>query len=267
MAHDNLLKSVSVLSLGLFLGLYAAPSQARNAVPGPLALRSPASDSSTASNPQHVVIRSKIYEAGSNRTKLLFEMTREEKTEGNQTAITESFTDLQGHEVFRTETKLQDGKFVSYDLQQKQLHESAKIEAKNGKLSFEYTDHDGKVKKDEESWRDNFVVGATLFRYVKAHQSDLLAGKDIDMRFGVPERRETVEFKIFKDEEKKIDGRDVIIAKMKPTSVIIAALVNPLYFYFDKASGRLIEFRGRILPKLKEGDHYKDLDAETVYSY
>jgi hypothetical protein len=59
----------------------------------------------------------------------------------------------------------------------------------------------------------------------------------------------------------------VIVAKMKPTSMIIAALVKPLYFYFDKASGKMVEFRGRVLPKLKDGDKFKDLDAETVYSY
>jgi hypothetical protein len=251
--------------LGLLLG--AVPSHARNAVPGPLALRSLASETSAPSSTQHAVIHSKIYEAGSNRTKLLYEMVREEKTDGNQTSITESFKDTQGNEVFRSETKLLDGKFVSYDLQQKQLHDSAKIEAKNGKLFFEYTDHEGKVKRSDEDWRDNFVVGATLYRYVKAHWNELLSGKDIDMRFGVPERRETVGFKIFKDGEANIDGHDVIVAKMKPTSMIIAALVKPLYFYFDKASGKMVEFRGRVLPKLKDGDKFKDLDAETVYSY
>jgi hypothetical protein len=213
------------------------------------------------------VVHSKIYEAGSNHTKPLFEMVREERTDGDQTTIIESFTDLQGNEVFRGETKLQGGKFASYDLQQKQLHESAKILAKDGRIFFEYTQRDGKVKKDDEKWQDSFVLGAFLVRFVKAHWDELLAGKDIDMRFGVPDRRETVGFKIFKEEEKKIDGHDVIVAKMKPTSVIIAALVKPLYFYFDKASGKLLEFRGRVLPKQKDGDHFKDLDAETVYTY
>jgi hypothetical protein len=221
----------------------------------------------SAVNAAHLEIHSTIYEAGSNRTKPLFKMVREENTVGDQTTISEVFTDLQGNEVFRSQTLLQGNRFVRYDLQQKQLNESAKIEAKDGKIFFEYTDHDGKVKKDDEKWNDAFVVGATLFRHVKAHRDDLLAGKDIEMRFGVPERRESVGFKIFKDEEKKIDGRDVIIAKMKPTSMIIAALVKPLYFYFDKADGRLLEFRGRVLPKLKDGDGWKDLDAETVYSY
>ncbi len=212
-------------------------------------------------------VRSKIYEAGSTRNQPLFEMVREEKTDGDKTVISEVFTDPQGVEAFRSETILHGGKFVRYDLQQKQLHESAKIEAKDGKLYFEYVDHDGKTKKDDEKWNDDFVVGAILVRHVKAHWSEFLAGKEVSMRFGVPDRRETVGFKIFKDEEKKIDGRDVVIGKMKPTSVIIAAAVKPLYFYFDKADGRLIEFRGRVLPKLKDGKGWKDLDAETVYSY
>jgi hypothetical protein len=194
-------------------------------------------------------------------------MVREEKTEGDRTTISEVFTDPQGAEAFRSETILQNGRFVRYDLQQKQLHESAKIEAKDGRVYFEYVDHDGKVKKDDEKWNDNFVVGATLARHVRAHWAEIVAGKDVDMRFAVPERRETVGFKIFKEDVKKIDGHDVIVAKMKPTSMIIAALVKPLYFYIDTATKRVVEFRGRVLPKQKDGNSWKDLDAETVYSY
>jgi hypothetical protein len=204
---------------------------------------------------------------GSNRSKLLFLMTREEKTQDHQTTITEVFTDPEGREAFRSETLLNGDRFVRYDVQQKQLGDSAVIEAKDGKIDFEYTDHNGKVKKSDEKWQDHFVVGAILGRYVKAHWSELLAGKDVEMRFGVPERTETVGFKIFKEDEKVVDGHTVIVTKLKPTSMVIAMLVKPLYFYFDKADGKLIEFKGRILPKLKDGDSWKDVDAESVYSY
>lgn len=261
---------VKFAGLSLVVVLSVGNAFARNPVPGPLALRAPASGSTShgsSQEPSHFVVHSKIYAAGSDRTQPLFEMVREEKTEGDRTLISEVFTDPQGIEAFRSETTLQGGRFVRYDLQQKQLHDTAKIEAKDGHIYFEYVDHDGKVKKDEEKWNDDFVVGAILSRHVKAHWADLVAGKNIDMRFGVPERRETVGFKIFKEEEKKIDGRDVIVAKMKPTSMIIAAIVKPLYFYFDKETKRLVEFRGRVLPKQKDGNGWKDLDAETVYSY
>jgi hypothetical protein len=197
---------------------------------------------------------------------VLFTIVREEKTAGDRMTISETFSDPQGGEAMKTETILQGDRFVRYDLQQKQQGASARIEAKDGKIYFEYTDHGGKTKKDDEKFRDDFVVGASLARYVRAHWNELLGGKDIELRFGVPERRESVGFKIFKDDEKSIDGHDVIIAKLKPTSVIIAALVKPLYFYFDKKDMRLIEFKGRVLPKLKDGDRWKDLDAETVYT-
>jgi hypothetical protein len=62
-------------------------------------------------------------------------------------------------------------------------------------------------------------------RYIQAHWQELVSGKDVDMRFGVPERRETVGFKIFKEKETKMDGHDVIVAKMKPTS-----LADELYY-------------------------------------
>lgn len=54
---------------------------------------------------------------------------------------------------------------------------------------------------------------------------------------------------------------------MKPTSFIIAALVDPLVFTFEKKTARLLEMKGRTLPKLRKGEKWKDLDAFITYDY
>ena len=41
-------------------------------------------------------------------------------------------------------------------------------------------------------------------------------------------------FKFFKEKDLKFKDKDVTVIKMKPASFIIAAIVDPLFFYFDK---------------------------------
>ena len=55
---------------------------------------------------------------------------------------------------------------------------------------------------------------------------------------------------------------------VEPTSPIISALVNPLFFTIEKASPhRVLQYVGRTTPKIKAGGKWKDLDAVTVFEW
>lgn len=54
---------------------------------------------------------------------------------------------------------------------------------------------------------------------------------------------------------------------MKPSSVIISALVNPLRFGFDTEGHHLLELEGRTNVKVMVDGKWKDFDGYTVYSY
>ena len=54
---------------------------------------------------------------------------------------------------------------------------------------------------------------------------------------------------------------------MEPTSLVIAALVDPLYFTVEKnGPHRVLEYVGRTTPKIERNGKWKDLDAVTVYN-
>jgi hypothetical protein len=55
--------------------------------------------------------------------------------------------------------------------------------------------------------------------------------------------------------------------KMKPSSVFISALVDPLHFYLTPDGHRLIELDGRTQIKRQDGSKWKDLDGITRYEY
>ena len=55
---------------------------------------------------------------------------------------------------------------------------------------------------------------------------------------------------------------------MEPTSVVIAALVDTLYFTVEKAAPHhTLEYEGRVTPKIERSGKWKDLDAVTVYDW
>ncbi len=161
---------------------------------------------------------------------------------------------------------LENGKVKKYDIIIKQNGDSGSMEVRDGKIFFSYT-HDGKTKTDDEKVPENFIVTATLTDFLAQHSAELLKGDTIDARLGVADRCETVGFKYFKTEEGKRDGKDTVTIKMKPVSFIIAAIVDPLYLTFTKSDFKVIEINGRTIPKRKDGDKWKDLDADTVFHY
>lgn len=207
-----------------------------------------------------------LYEVGSSRKIPLYQWDRQEKAEGAATRVDVSFKDLQGSEVVREEALLESGKVRRYAIFHKQLNENGFAEVKGTKLHFSYT-KEGKTKTSDEDLPENFVVTANLVDFVRAHWAELLKGDTIPIRFGVLDRAETVGFKLFKIEEKRAEGRDRIVIKMKPSSFIIAAIVDPILLTFDKEKRRLEEVLGRTLAKRKVGDRWKDLDSDTVYQF
>jgi hypothetical protein len=65
-----------------------------------------------------------------------------------------------------------------------------------------------------------------------------------------------------------IRGQNVLIVKMEATDPFVAALVNPLFFTIEQdPPHRVLQYSGRITPKVRLGDRWKDLDAVTVFDW
>lgn len=201
---------------------------------------------------------------------LLFTVDRQVVSEGgdHRRRILEIFRDPDGQVAARAEAVLEgEDRVVEYSVDKLQTGEKGKIDVQGNQIHFWFKDRKGQVKTGEEKLDGNFVVGLSIRDFVRANWKDLMGGKSVDLRFGVPERQETVGFEIFKDRETRdAKGRNLAIFKMKPTSIFIAALVRPIYFAFDKSNENLVEFNGRTIPYRKVGDKFEDLDAVTIYS-
>ena len=120
--------------------------------------------------------------------------------------------------------------------------------ASDGKVAFSWS-KDGKTDTDSEDAKPNLIIGPSTVPYLQAHWAELMKGDDVGMRYAAVERKETVGFKFFKIGERILNGQATVQIKMKPTSFVIATLVAPLIFTFDKDGKHLIELEGRAVPK------------------
>jgi hypothetical protein len=210
--------------------------------------------------------QAQVFEIGSNHQKLLYTLIRKESGPADKLKTNIVFKDPSGKEVVREAALVSNGHVVRYSMEQLQLGEVGSLEVSDGKARFSFT-RNGKTETSEEDAVDNLITGPTTMDFLERHWKELLAGETVSSRFAVIARKETVGFKFFKEAEEERGGRRVVRLKMKPTSIVIAALVDPLVFWIDRETVHLVEVRGRTLPMARVGDRWKDLDAEILYRY
>jgi len=79
---------------------------------------------------------------------------------------------------------------------------------------------------------------------------------------------ETVGFTFIKEAKGAPNRPNVAIIRMEPTSRIIAALVDPLFFTMETAPPHnILDCSGRTTPKVQVKGKWKDLDAFTVFDW
>jgi hypothetical protein len=138
-------------------------------------------------------------------------------------------------------------------------------------IFFEFTAAPGgDVKKSSESERSDMetLVDDMIPAFIVSHWDALTAGSAAKFRLIVLSRTETVGFKLVKESESTRQGKPVLRIRMEATSIIIAQLVDPLYFVVEKdAPHRILQYLGRTTPVIKNGKKWKDLDADTVFEW
>ena len=112
------------------------------------------------------------------------------------------------------------------------------------------------------------VIDDTLYPFMMAHWDGLLRGKPIEFHFVSLDWERTFEFELVKTGESSQNGRPTVQITMKAANLFVARLVKPLVFIVEKnGSRRILSYIGRSTPRIKKGNSWKYLDAETVFDY
>ncbi len=215
-----------------------------------------------------------VYAGKGGSRQVLYKFKRTATRSGNSVKAVREYTYPDGRPAARELTVYEGNNLVSYELEELQINARgiARIQSSTNnpdRISFTYvsdlkTPH--KAKQNTEKLQPDTVVNDMLAPFLAAHWSELMRGEEVKCRYIAVTRAETVGFKFTKHAESTRDGKPVVIIKMSPTSLIIAALVDPLYFTMEKdGDHRVLQYDGRTTPKLQDRTKWKDLDAVTVF--
>ena len=219
-----------------------------------------------------------IYAQGTERQQPLFKFKRLASRIGSTLNVVRDFTYSDGKPAARERVVYEGNHLILYELEELQIGAKGSVKIRlsegnpaKGSIEFNYTRGAGDSshwKLRSEPLQENTLINDMVGPFLAAHWDALAQGQKVKCRYIVVPRRETVGFEFVKQSQSTWHGKEVMIVKMEPTSLIIAALVEPLFFTLEKASPhRVLQYAGRTTPKLSVGGKWKDLDAATVFDW
>lgn len=224
---------------------------------------------------QPVSLTGTIYSSDPENKQVLFKFKREATRSGSRLQVVRQYSYPDGKLAAEERVEYDGNDLVSFELKELQVGADgwARLDRTSapGTIRFEYatdTRPNSVAKKSSESLQPDTLVGDMVGPFLARHWDELVTGRDVKCRYIAVARRETVGFTFTKTSETTSGGHPAIVVKMAPTSRIIRAIVDPLFFTIQTESPHHItQYAGRTTPKLKVGSKWKDLDALTVFDW
>ncbi|MBU6154388.1 MAG: hypothetical protein KGP28_08825 [Bdellovibrionales bacterium] len=190
------------------------------------------------------------------------------KKEGEVTTSITTFSGPEGVQVTEKSWE-RGGRVQRAEIENLAIQKRSELEVRDGKVFYKVTDlTDGSTKTSEDDAEENLVVPSTVMAYIKPSFQQLKEGKEVRLKVAVPERRESYTFVMRKHQTgTAADGTEMMVLEMAPSSFIIKALVDPMYFYIKPGTGEMFAFEGRSALRRKQGDSYKEMKVQTAYDY
>ena len=219
-----------------------------------------------------------IYAKDSNRQQALFKFKRVATRAGSRLNVLREYTYPDGKPAARERVVYDGADLASYALDELQIGAGGTVKVRRDPanparnvLLFAYTKNlasGSPPKTSTEALRSDTLIGDMVAPFLVSHWAELSNGEKVKCRFVVVPRRETVGFTFVKDSESMLHGRPVVIIRMEATSLIIARLVDPVFFTLEKSGQhRVLQYVGRVTPKAKAGNKWDDLDATVVFEW
>ena len=214
-----------------------------------------------------------LYEIGSNRHTILYRFVRTAHRTGSTVRVQRQFTTPDGT-VAAAETVLyQSNRLVAYEMKEFQANLSGSIRiepdpAKRGQsnILIGYGKSLVPPRGDPQPLKPDTLIDDNLYPFMLVHWDELMRGESVKFRFVSIEWKRTFNFQLVKTGESAVDGHPCEQITMKPSGLLLAQVVNPLVFTVEKAAPHMmLSYIGRTTPRVKKGDDWKYLDAETVF--
>ncbi|MEI8288981.1 MAG: hypothetical protein WCH99_05865 [Verrucomicrobiota bacterium] len=222
------------------------------------------------------LITGTVYETGSEQKKVLYTFRRT-ATRTNDTVHAErQFARPDGFVAAVENIVYKSGRLVYFQMKEFQANVSGTIDItpdpKNPAQQNICIGYDDGLTPQKGDFKKNLqpdtVIDDTLYPFMLAHWDSLMKGDSVKFHFVTLEWKRTFMFRLVKVGETTMHEHTHIKIKMEPTNLLVAPMVNPLFFMMEKdGDHHLVSYVGRTTPRVKKGKFWKYLDAETVFDW
>ena len=159
------------------------------------------------------------------------------------------------------------GKLRNYSIDQKQggYLNNLRVDI-NGATYTRKNRKTGDSDTESDDWGPEYLVIPQVMNFAQANWDALMNGDTVPFRLAILEKLQSYGFKFFKSEETTMDGREVVVLKLKPSSFFISLVMSPFKLYIDKKEKKLLRITGTSLPKLQPGpSDFRAIEGDMVY--
>ena len=115
---------------------------------------------------------------------------------------------------------------------------------------------------------DSVLIDDDVVPFILEHWSTLQLGGKVALHYVVASRTETIGCALRRLGDTNWRGIPAVDIAMAPTGFFTRLLVKPVHFILEKGGQhRLLEYRGRTLPKIRQDGGWRNLDAVTEFQW
>ena len=216
-----------------------------------------------------------LYAIGSDRKVILYTFRRTAVRSNSVVYVERQFLSTNGTVATVENVLYESNQLFSFEMQDFQARVSGAIRIEpdpknparqNIFISYAHGLHPPKGRA--RTLQPDTVIDDTLYPFMMTHWDDLMQGKTVRFHFVSLDWERTFEFDLMKTGDSVQNHQPVAQITMKPASIFISRLVKPLIFTVqENNTRRILSYIGRTTPRVKKGNSWKYLDAETVFDY
>ena len=145
------------------------------------------------------------------------------------------------------------GRFEALRIDNRWDRSRGSVKVTGGKYEMSFA-RDGHTDTDEGTMEETLLVRDQIIPFMRRHWAKVMRGETVPYRLFVPDRLRTIGFEFYKKRETVVRARPAIVIRMKPSSLILFALVGSIDFTFAaEGDHSMIEQDARVKVK-KDGD-------------
>lgn len=194
----------------------------------------------------------------------LFSFERTVTTSDDRTVAAVRFLDPTGRVVATERVTYVGGDVVEATLEQRQVDERHTMTVSDGDAWFEAV-RDGKTSRTRREWTPDTLTIDQLPSFVTSQWGRLLEGEAVGFRLVALDRARIVRFRVTHRGQTEHLGRPAAALRLEANSMFVRWLAPEVDLVFSADGQTMLESRGPLPVKVRDGGEWVDLDARLVW--